>query len=98
MGITGMFRQESAEALALQALTWLLGNDDLLPAFLAASGASTADLATMAGQPAFLGSVLDFLLQDDAWVIAFCQSANLPYAAPMQARTMLPGGEVMHWT
>ena len=35
---------------------------------------------------------------DDAWVIAFCESAGLAYEVPMQARAGLPGGANMHWT
>jgi hypothetical protein len=98
MGISGMNRQEAAETLALQALTWLAGNDDLFPAFLGASGASAGDLAANAGQPAFLASVLDFVLTDDAWVTAFCDATGLPYDAPMRARATLPGGEQINWT
>jgi hypothetical protein len=93
-----MNRQESAEMIALQALGWLVGNEELLPVFLGATGASVNDLAASAKQPAFLGSVLDFLVMDDAWVVAFCDAANLPYQAPMEARAGLPGGEQMNWT
>ncbi len=93
-----MNRQEAAETLALQALTWLAGNDDLFPVFLGASGASAGDLAANAGQPAFLASVLDFVLTDDAWVTAFCDAAGLAYDAPMRARAALPGGEQINWT
>ncbi|MDP4031793.1 MAG: DUF3572 domain-containing protein [Pseudorhodobacter sp.] len=93
-----MTRQEAAETLALQALTWILGNDDLLPVFLNASGASTSDLAQGAADPAFLASVLDFLLLDDAWVIGFCDANGQRYEAPMQARAFLSGGEAMNWT
>ncbi len=93
-----MSRQETAETVGLQALTWLAGNDDLLPVFLGSTGASLADLAARAAEPEFLGSVLDFLLMDDAWVIAFCDAAGLRYEAPMQARAALPGGEATHWT
>lgn len=90
--------QENAETLALSALTWLVGNDELLPVFLGASGAGIDDLKAGASDPAFLGSVLDFLLMDDAWVIAFCDSCSLPYEQLMQARMALPGGAQMHWT
>ncbi|THD75679.1 DUF3572 family protein [Thalassobius vesicularis] len=90
--------QENAETLALSALTWLVGNDELLPVFLGASGAGIDDLKAGASDPAFLGSVLDFLLMDDAWVIAFCDSCSLPYERLMQARMALPGGAQMHWT
>ncbi|WP_319826374.1 DUF3572 domain-containing protein [Thalassovita sp.] len=90
--------RESAETLALQALEWLVGNDDLLPVFLGASGAGLDDLRVGAGDPAFLGSILDFLLMDDAWVVAFCDAGAIPYDRLMQARQALPGGEAVHWT
>lgn len=93
-----MNRQEAAETLALQALTWLVSNEDLFPVFLDASGVSAADLAVDAGKPVFLGSVLDFVLTDDAWVMAFCDAVSLPYNAPMMARMALPGGEQTNWT
>ncbi|MGR3760200.1 DUF3572 domain-containing protein [Roseobacteraceae bacterium NS-SX3] len=89
---------EAAETLALQALAWLAGNDELLPVFLGATGASEADLRARAAEPEFLGSVLDFLTMDDAWVIAFCDSAGLSYEAPMHARMALPGGAQVNWT
>lgn len=93
-----MTRQEHAETLALQALGWLAANEDLLPVFLGASGASVNDLAASAGQPTFLGSVLDFILMDDAWVVAFCDAEQISYQAPMEARALLPGGEQINWT
>lgn len=93
-----MMRQENAETVALQVLGWLAGNEDLFGTFLGATGASVDDLATSAQQPGFLGSILDFLLMDDAWVMAFCEAENLRYEIPMQARAALPGGEQMHWT
>lgn len=93
-----MNRQEAAETLALKALTWLAGNDELFPVFLGSTGASAADIAADAGRPEFLGSVLDFVLTDDAWVIGFCDSEGLPYDAPIKARADLPGGEQVNWT
>jgi hypothetical protein len=91
-------KQESAEMVAVQALGWLAGNDDLLPVFLGATGVTADDLRARAADPAFLGSVLEFLMQDDAWVIAFCDNIGVPYETPMQARVALPGGEQVHWT
>jgi hypothetical protein len=86
--------QESAETLALEALAWLAGQDGLLPAFLAASGLEAGQIAAAAAQPEFLAGVLDFLLQDDAWVMGFCEARGLPYTAPAQARAALPGGAI----
>jgi hypothetical protein len=93
-----MLRQETAESVALQALAWLATNDELLPLFLASSGAGLEDLRAGASDPAFLASVLDFLLMDDAWVLAFCREAGLEPMLPMQARQALPGGGLVHWT
>ena len=89
---------DAAETLALQALAWLVTNDELLPVFLGATGAREDDLRDRAGDPEFLGSVLDFLMMDDAWVIAFCDLHNIPYEHPMFARAVLPGGAQVNWT
>ena len=90
--------QEQAETLAIQALGWMAGNDEVLGQFMGASGASIDDLRAGAADPAFLGALLDFLMLEDAWITAFCDSAGLPYDAPMRARAQLPGGAQMHWT
>jgi uncharacterized protein DUF3572 len=90
--------QETAEVIGLNALAWLAGNEDLLQVFLGATGASEADLRSQAGDPTFLGAVLDFVMMDDAWVTAFCDGAGLAYDQPMSARMALPGGGQVHWT
>ena len=89
---------DDAETVALTALAWLLGNDELLPVFMGATGAATDDLRARATDPDFLGAVLDFLAMDDAWVIAFCTDAGLPFTRPAEARAALPGGAQPHWT
>ena len=66
-----MMEQDSAEAVALKALAWLAGNDEVLPVFLGATGASLGEMRGRAGDPVFLGSVLEFLTMDDAWITAF---------------------------
>ncbi len=93
-----MNRQESAETMALQALAWLLGQDDLVGVFLNATGADQGQLASLAGDAVFLGAVLDFLMEDDARVIGFCDGAGLPYPSVLQARQALPGGQIPNWT
>lgn len=89
---------EQAEILALQALDWLAAEEDLLMVFLGATGSSLEDLRERAGESEFLGSVLEFLMNDDAWVMRFCDAVGHSYDAPMRARMALPGGEVVHWT
>lgn len=93
-----VMNQDAAETLALKALAWLVANDDLLPVFLGASGASVDDLKTQAGTATFQMSVLEFLTMDDAWVIAFCDTVSHPYEAPMMAAQVLAGESRRHWT
>lgn len=87
-----------AEEVALLALGWLVGNDELLPVFQGASGVSADDLRAGASDPAFLASVLDFLLMDDAWVIAVCDHLAVSYETLFQVRQTLPGGNLPNWT
>lgn len=89
---------EVAQVLAIQALGWIAGNDELFPLFLSATGAGMVELRARAADPEFLAAVLDFLLQDDRWVVAFCDAEGHPYTAPQSARAALPGGAVMNWT
>lgn len=89
---------EMAQVLALQALGWIASEDEVFPQFLAASGASLGDLRARAADPDFQVAVLDFLLQDDRWVVAFCDSEGHPYTAPQSARLAMPGGAETHWT
>lgn len=91
-------KQEYAETIAIKALGWLASNDDLMPVFLGATGSSAEDMRAGAADPAFLVSVLDFLLMDDTWVVSFCDAEQLAYDLPMRAKHALPGGGEMHWT
>lgn len=84
--------------IGANALAWLAGRDDLLSVFMGASGASVDDFRTKGGDPDFLGAVLDFVMMDDAWVVAFCDDAGLDYHDPLRARQALPGGGQVHWT
>lgn len=89
---------EAAETLALDALGWLVANDEVLPVFLGATGASIEDLRVRAGEADFLGSVLEFLTMDDTWVVAFCDQKGCGYDQPLIAAHVLLGTARMHWT
>lgn len=91
-------RQESAEVVGMQALAWLVASDELLPVFLGATGAHPQDLRAGAEDPVYLGAVLDFVLMDDAWVLAFCAESGLAPESVARARAALPGGDAAHWT
>jgi len=93
-----MMRREQAETVALEALAWLAGNNDLLPVFLGSTGTAAEDLRAGANDPAFLAGVLDFVLLDDAWVADFAAASGHPPGAVAAARQALPGGDLPHWT
>lgn len=89
---------DSAEIFAIEALGWLAANEELLPVFLGSTGATEAELRSRIQDHEFLASVLDFLLMDDAWITAFCLSAEYPMDYPLRARAALPGGAAVNWT
>lgn len=91
-------KQHEAQTIALKALGWLATNQELFPVFLSSTGAAVEDLAISAQDSVFLASVIEFILMDDAWVIAFCDAEGLAYEAPLHARGFLPGGEIWHFT
>ncbi len=97
-GITLQNRQELAEILALRVLEWVAGQEDIINAFLGGSGLSPSDLARIAEDPVLMAAVLDFLLEDEARLLAFCADTGVAPTAPMSARAHLPGGDVPHWT
>ena len=90
--------RKSAETIGAQAFSWVTDDADRLNAFMAMTGASPADVVQNINSAAFLGTVLDYVLTEDALVMAFCDTCNLPYAAVLQARGLLPGGETWNWT
>ena len=92
-----MSRSDADEIIGLQAVAWLASHDELLPVFLGATGASEANFREELRDPGFQSAVLDFILMDDAWIVAFCDAAGLDYQAPAKARMALGGG-VPHWT
>ncbi|QPH56249.1 DUF3572 domain-containing protein [Pontivivens ytuae] len=89
---------DTAQGLAIDVLGWLATDDEKLGAFLALSGASAGDLRERMREPEFLGFLVDFLMQDEATLIAFCDATGHAYDAPQRARQLLPGGDVPDWT
>ncbi len=89
---------DAAQVLALQALGWIASDDEVFPQFLVATGLGAGDLRARAGEAEVQAAVLDFLLQDDRWVVAFCDAGGHPYTAPQAARAALPGGTETFWT
>lgn len=82
---------EDARLIAIKALAYLASDTDRLGRFLAATGISPEEIRAKAEDLNLLAGILDFLLSDEAMVIEFCQTLDLPPEAPAQARIQLPG-------
>jgi Protein of unknown function (DUF3572) len=81
--------REVAEIVAVQALSFIAGDPDRLGMFLAESGIGPETLRTAAADPHFLGSVLDFVMRDDATVKAFADASKLHPTNIAAARLVL---------
>ena len=83
--------REAAESIALQALAFVAADDTHLARLLAETGLMAEELRDSAAEPALLAGVLDFVLSDEARLLAFCAFAGLDPTRPARARARLPG-------
>ena len=90
--------KEIAETRALEVLTWVLSEDDLIQVFMGATGASQNDLRSNTLSHEFLISVLDFVLMDDRWVISCGKFLNINPSQIQLIRMSLDGGQEVNWT
>ncbi len=84
---------ESAEALAIQALNFLVSEPERLARFLALSGLESQSIRAAAAQPGFLAGVLAHLGEDESLLIAFAAQAGVTPAEVDRARRALAGGD-----
>lgn len=86
-------KRETAEMLAIQALSFIAEQPDALGRFLDMSGISAAQLRAAAQQPGFLAGVLEHMLGDENLLLAFARSAGIDPAEVARAASALGG----HW-
>ena len=83
--------QELAETIALQALSYILNDQEHLSHFIATTGHDATSLKTLTDFPENLGGVLDYLRANETLLLAFTADCSLAPEAPSQARQALPG-------
>ncbi len=91
-------KQDEAEIVAIMALEWIAGNDDLFMNFLNITGESAEGIRHRLAEPEFLAAVMDHLLSSDEAVQSFCAENRITPETPMEARRALPGGDAPEWT
>ncbi len=89
--------KDQAEMLAIQALSWLASDEEILSQFLNVTGAAPGDLRARAAEREFLGFVLDFIMRDDETILGFCGVVGTGPEAVQRARSTLGGG-LPNWT
>jgi hypothetical protein len=82
---------ETAERIALQALSFLVSDSDRLERFLNSTGLRPETVRRAAAQPGFLMGVLDHLASDEGLLLSFADSASVDPAAVALAREALAG-------
>ena len=82
---------DSARSLAISALAFIAADSERLSRFLELTGLGPDNLRTAAADPAFLGSVLDYLVADEALLVGFAADAGLKPEAVARAHGALCG-------
>lgn len=90
LGAPPKLTQGDAEIVAIQALGFISTDDALLSRFVSLTGCGLDEVRGRVHDPGFLGAVLDFLLGDEAAVVAFAEATGLHPEAAMLARFKLP--------
>ena len=83
--------RESAELLAVQALTFLAQDVDRLGAFMAQTGIAPTELRTAARETGFLAGILDHIAADEPLLIEFAGHLQVRPEDVMAARRALGG-------
>ena len=87
---------DDAQALAINTLAFLAGDQDLLSRFLALTGISVDEVRAAAGEPGFLAGVLQFYLAHEPTLMRFCEATGTDPALFQSAIRLLPGGDESH--
>lgn len=84
--------RDEAETLAIRALSFVAGDPDLLPRFLAITGIEAGRIRGAAREPGFLAGVLQFILAHEPTLMRFAAEAGIDPASVASARRALPLG------
>jgi hypothetical protein len=80
---------DSARSLAISALAFIGADSERLSRFLKLTGLGPDNLRTAAADPAFLGSVLEYLVADEELLVGFAADAGLKPEAVARAHDAL---------
>jgi hypothetical protein len=91
MARVNRINRETAEALGIQALAYLAGDPERLGRFLALSGLGPETIRAAAHDPRFLAGVLEYIVGDEALLVAFAEHVQAAPEHMAQAQGLLAG-------
>lgn len=83
--------RKAAEALAIQALSFIAGDPERLGRFLAATGIGPSDIRVAAREPLFLAGVLDHIANDESLLTTFASDVKSDPREIVRAQSALSG-------
>lgn len=86
-----MMTSEKAETIALQALAFVMKEEELLDNFLLNTGLTPQDLRHRFRDPELLGGVLDLIMTNDEALLDCCNALSISPETLIMARRALPG-------
>lgn len=89
--------QHSSEIIALQALGYIMNEDDLRDRFIALTGLDPDALRATLDQQGTLASILEFLISHEPDLVAAAQAQDRSPDALVSAWRSLGGGEGQEW-
>ena len=89
---------KTARDCAINAFLWLSGQEHQFQTFLNVSGASIEDLKNRTKDPEFLSFILDFFMTSDELILKLSEDLNISPEHIQMARSVLSGGDEVHWT
>lgn len=87
---------DEAAIVALKALEHVAAEQEILHRFLLETGSEPTALARQADRPEFLAGVLEFLLNDESRLLAFCEASGLNPEIPGAACRALSTAATCH--
>lgn len=83
--------RKAAEALAIQALSFIAADSERLGRFLAAPGIGPTDIRAAAREPLFLAGILDHISNDESLLMSFASDVKSDPREIARAQAALSG-------
>ena len=88
---------ETAEILALKAVTFVISNEDMSDRFMALSGMDESAIKTAINDRLFLINILEFLVNYEPDLISFANNEDIEPELVTKAWRVLGGGTGQDW-